>query len=410
MTEPDLANLLERSAERIPIGAPPLSEMLVAAGRLRRRRSTTRAAVAAAAVVAVVGGTALAADQGSDPGGALDGPTGTQPPDRQPADSQHAEPIPAGTRLVGVGHSAIAVPEDWATNALRCGTATEPTVVADVTVSRTCGWFSPEVFDNVWVEQGVNRNMFSPSEDFEIDGVAARRDETTCTAYSDRVRQCSGTVFVPSANASYRAQAATKQRVEEILSWLRVVPDQVGVPGFGPANMDYQDDDAGEHYRAELESAGLQVEVITEPRPGFNPGYVLGVRPGPGTMVDPGDVITMTEIAEPRGPADEVRVEVNSVGPGDSMDYRGLSDEQIRAGARIRIDLGATIWIYGHGKRIRTLAGEVTGPALTLDDWEEGPNYGRSWKAVERGTSTLRISIAASGRPLTLGTVNVIVP
>ena len=400
MTDHDLANLLERSAERIPIGTPPVSEMLVRADRLRRRRSTTRAVVAAAAVVAVIGGTALVAAQGSDPsGGSLDGPADTQP----------AEPVPAGTRLVGIGHSAIAVPEDWATNALRCGTATEPTVVVDVTAIDMCQWLSPEVFDNVWVEQGVNRNMFNPIEGFEVDGVAAQRDETTCTAYGDRVRQCSGTVFVPSANASYRAQAATKQRVEEILSWIHIVPNRVAVPGFGPANMDHQDDDAGEHYRAELQAAGLQVEVITEPRPGFKPGYVLGVSPGPGTMVERGDVVSMTEIAEPRGPADEVHVEVNSVGPGDSMDYRGLSDEQIRAGAEIRIDLGATIWIHGHGKRIGTLGGEVTGSALTLDDWKEGPNYGRSWKAVERGTSTLTISITTNGTPITLGTVTVIV-
>lgn len=400
MTDHDLANMLERSAERIPIATPPVSEMLVAAGRLRRRRSAARAAVAAAAVVAVLGGTALVAAQDTNP--TLGRPSG-------PADTQPAEPVPAGTRLVGIGHSAIAVPEDWATNALRCGTATEPTVVVDVTAIEMCQWLSPEVFDNVWVEQGVNRRMFSPSEDFEVDGVAAQRNETTCTAYSDRVRQCSRTVFVPSANASYRAQAATKQRVEEILSWIRIVPDRVAVPGFGPANVDYQDDDAGEHYRAELEAAGLQVEVLTEPRPGFKPGYVLGVSPGPGTMVEPGEVITMTEIAEPRGPADEVHVEVNSVGPGDSMDYRGLSDEQIRAGAEIRIDRGATIWIYGQGQRISTLAGEVTGSALALDDWEEGPNYGRSWKAVERGTSTLTVSIMANGKPVTLGTVTVIV-
>lgn len=102
-------------------------------------------------------------------------------------------------------------------------------------------------------------------------------------------------------------------------------------------------------------------------------------------------------------------MEVNSVGPGDSMDYRGLSDEQIRAGAKIRIDLGATIWIYGQGKRIGTLAGEVTGSPLTLDDWEEGPNYGRSWKAVKRGTSTLTISITVNGKRITLGTVTVMV-
>ena len=45
MTDHDLANLLERSADRIPIGTPPLSEMLVGADRLRRRRTKTRVAV-----------------------------------------------------------------------------------------------------------------------------------------------------------------------------------------------------------------------------------------------------------------------------------------------------------------------------------------------------------------------------
>lgn len=400
MTDHDLANLLERSAEHIPVGTPPLSEMLVAADRSRRRRTTARVAVAAAAVVAVAGGTAVVAASDNNP--SLGSPDG-------PADTQPVEPLPAGTRLVGIGHSAIAVPQDWATNALRCGSATEPTVVVDVTVIETCGLLSPEVFDNVWVEQGVNRNMFSPVEDFEIDGVAAQRDETTCVTYHARIRQCSGTVFVPSADASYRAQAATKHRVEEILSWIHIVPDRVAVPGFGPANMNHQDDDAGEHYRAELEAAGLRAKVTTEPRPGFKPGYVLGVRPRPGTMVEPGDAVSMSEIAEPQGPADEVHVEVNSVGPGDSMNYRGLGDEQIRAGAEIRIDLGATIWTYGQGHRIGTLAGEITGSALTLDDWKEGPNYGRAWKAVERGTSTITITITAHGQPVTLGTVTVIV-
>ena len=78
------------------------------------------------------------------------------------------------------------------------------------------------------------------------------------------------------------------------------------------------------------------------------------------------------------------KLAVNSVGPGDSMDYRGLDDAQVRAGAAIRIGLGSTIWVHGYGRRIGTLAGYVSGPALSLDDWKEGPSYGRSWKAVAR--------------------------
>lgn len=401
MTNHDLANLLERAGERIPVGSPPVTEIEIGANRLRRRRITARATVAAAALGAVVVGTALVA-----------GPDSVAPPGRfdDPADTQtDGGLVPTGTRLVGIGHAAIAVPREWATNALRCGTATEPTAVIDVTVIRACGWIGRQVFDNAWLERGVNRDMFRPTEDFEIDGVAAQRDTSTCTPVGDGLRQCSGTVFVPSENASFRAQAASKQRVDEILSWIRIVPELVAVPGFGVANMDHQDEDAGEHYRADLEAAGLDVDVVSEPRPGSKPGYVLGVSPGPGTMVEPGELITMTEIAEPRGPADEVSVGLNSEGPGDSMDYRDLGDEQIRANGEIHIDLGARIWIYGHGKWIRTLEGTVAGSALTLDNWTEGPNYGRSWKAVARGSSTLEITIIADGQQIKLGTVTIIV-
>ncbi|MFT3872253.1 MAG: hypothetical protein QM714_06335 [Nocardioides sp.] len=115
MTDHDLADLLERSAERIPIGTPPLPEMVAGADHLRRRRRARRAAVSSAAVAVVIAGTALVSTHIARPSlNKVDKPVATQ----------SATPIPAGTRLVGIGHPAIAVPEDWATNALRCGTAT----------------------------------------------------------------------------------------------------------------------------------------------------------------------------------------------------------------------------------------------------------------------------------------------
>lgn len=400
MTDRDLARLLERSADHIQVGPAPLQDMMAAEHRLRRRRSLGRLVLVAAAVGVIVGATAVVSG--------LDTTPGFGPADRG-ASSPSAELVPPGTRLVGVGHAAIAVPESWGTNALHCGTATEPTVVIDVGAIETCAWLSPRVFDNVWVERGVNASMFTPSEDFDLDGVAAQRDTPACTQPRAETQLCVGTVFLPSEDVSFRAQAATTQRVDEMLSWILISPDLVAVPGFAYANIDHQDDDAGEHYRTDLRAAGLDVEVRTEPRPGFKAGYVLAVDPRPGTMVEPGQIVTMTEIAEPTGPAEELNVEVNSVGPGDSMDYRGLSDAQIRAGAQIRIDLGATIWVFGHGKRASTLAGALAGPALTKDDWKQGPNYGRSWKAIARGSSTLTITITANGRQITLGTVNVTV-
>jgi hypothetical protein len=399
MTDHDLSDLLERSGERVTVGGAPLPEMLADAGRLRRRRATLRSLVAAAAVVAVVGGTALATAGDPSPSGGTD----------LPAASESAAPVPPGTRLVGIGHAAIAVPKDWSTNATRCGVATEPTVVIDVTVVEMCAWSGHRVFENIWVGRGGTRSLSNPLEDAQVDGIDVQRGTTSCEPTGNRLTLCTGAVYVPSSNAFFQAEAETKERVDEILSWVRVVPDLVAVPGFENANLVFQDDDAAEHYRAELEEAGLEVEVVTERESGGKPGYVLGVSPAPGEMIEPGDVVTLTEVAEPRGPADEVRVEVSSTGPGDSMDYRGRTDEQIRAGATIRLPLGASIWAYGHGKRIGTLAGSVSGSSLALDDWLEGPNYGRSWEAVSPGTSVLTLTITADGEPVILGTVTVVV-
>jgi len=400
----DLADLLERSADRVPVGAPPVSSMVVAAAGLRRRRAmrrVTTAVVVSAAIVA--GGTAVVAGVRGDPTDAGD------PMGHRNTPSQVVAPVPSGSRLVGIGHSAIAIPQDWSTNAIHCGVATEPTVVIDVTIIETCGIGQPVVFDNVWIERGSNPNIFHPTGDIEIDGVIAQRDEVSCIDVGGSRQLCSATVFVPSADASYRAQADTRQRVDEILSWIRIIPDEVAVPGFGAANLEHQDDDAGEHYRAQLAEAGLEVQVRTEPGPGAKPGYVLDVVPRPGTMLTPGMAVTMTEIAEPRGPADEVAAEINSVGPGDSMDYRGRSDAQIRAGTTIHLDLGSTIWLYGSGRRAGTLAGEISGSALAPDGWKEGPNYGRSWTAVGPGTSTITVTITADGRRFVIGTVTVVV-
>ena len=199
-------------------------------------------------------------------------------------------------------------------------------MVIDVGAIETCGWLSPRVFDNVWVERGVNASMFTPSEDFDLDGVAAQRDTPACTPRAG-TEVCFGTVFLPSENVSFRAQAATTQRVNEMLSWILISPDLVAVPGFAYANIDHQDDDAGEHYRTDLRAAGLDVEVRTEPRPGFKAGYVLAVGPRPrAPWSTPGQVVRRMTARSPTpaGPADELNVEVNSVGPGDSMDYRGL--------------------------------------------------------------------------------------
>lgn len=280
MSEERLRDLLARAV-------PPAPEIQLPAPA--HRSLPTRVLVMAGAAIAVLvitfGGVFLL-------GG--DDDTSTPAPLATPL-SESTEQPPVGTRLVGIGDSAIAVPTDWATNALRCGTATEPTVVIDVVSVPSCHWSSPKVHDNVWIERGVNRQMFTPEEEFDLDGVPAERDRPRCRVVGTTT-VCTGTVHLPMVKASYRAEASSAQRVAEILSWIRIVPDHVAVPGYERLNMKHQEDDPAEHYRARLEAMGLRSETVTTRRPRLKAGYVLEVSPSPGTMVSPGEVVTVSAV------------------------------------------------------------------------------------------------------------------
>jgi hypothetical protein len=125
-------------------------------------------------------------------------------------------------------------------------------------------------------------------------------------------------------------------------------------------------------------------------------------------MVRAGTVVTVTVVAEPRGPADEVDVGINSVHWPEEV-YHALTDAQIRAGATIRLEVGDHIWAYARGKRASTLAGELHGTSLAINDCKKCPNYPHSWIAVSRGETRITLTITADSKPVVLGTVTVLV-
>lgn len=396
MTDHHLTEQLERAADRMHVGAAPVAAMIGDADRVRRRRTLTLSLASAAAVAVIAGGTALLSTPGTVPG--------PQPPAASPAPAAPS----TGQRLVGVGHAAIAVPQRWGTNDARCGTPQKDTVIIDVGAIDACATARPQGVESVEVTQGEPRFDFTPDQTLTVDGVTAQRQTTTCETGFGDTRICNGTVYIPSLNVAFRAESSTgAAEVDRILEDIQIVPEQVGVPGYQNIAINQQGS-SGEKYLVALQEAGLTGEVRTQKYPGVDAGYVLGVSPGPGEMVEPGSVVTVTVVAEPDGPADEVRVGMNS-SDATGEDYKALDDAQIHAGSTIRLSVGDRIWTYADGKRASTLAGELDGNSLVIDDWEEGPNYPHSWVAAAPGRTEITLTITADGKPVVLGTVTVVV-
>lgn len=394
MTDHDLSDLLERTADRIPVGPPPVAQLVARASARRRRRTLTVVVSSAAAVVVVMVGTVLLLPLHGSPKLSVASPTPS------------IVPTPPGTRLVGIGHAAIAVPLAWETNAAHCGTPQRDTVIIDIGAIGLCLVPRPEGVDSVELTAGPPQFDFAADRESAIDGVVFQRQDNACTTHGAKTL-CVGTVYIPSMAASFRAESSSESAVDEILSWIRIVRDTVAVPGYQGANTQFPQGDARDRYLAAARAAGLETEITTKQVPASPAGYILDVSPQPGTMVPPGTVVRLTVIAEPEGPADEVRLSVNS--QDTEGNYRDLSDAQIRAGTSIELGVGDRLWAFADGKRADTLAGTLDGTSLTVDEWPGNPNYPHSWKAVAPGTTTVTLTINVDGKALTVGTITVVV-
>jgi uncharacterized Zn-binding protein involved in type VI secretion len=202
-------------------------------------------------------------------------------------------------RLVGIGHAAIAVPEEWGTNQTHCGTPLKDTVLI-ARDGHLCQMSRPVGVESVDIGRGKTRMFsFTADETFEIDGVRAERTGTTCTVGNVyRVRTCSGGVRIPSLDTWFWAESSTNaDEVDRILARIAIVPDRIGVPEpqFSAPNAPAR---SGEKYADELTAAGLKPKVQVRKSPGYIPGDILAVSPAPGTMLTPGATVTVT-VAQP---------------------------------------------------------------------------------------------------------------
>ena len=384
--DPRLAALLERVGGRVLVLAPPV-DALVAEGRRQRRRRRTTWLVGAAAVLAVLV--------------VLDLVTGS--PGRQTAGRGEPDVAPDGMRLVGVGRSAIAVPEDWGTNRLRCGTPIADTVVLDVGNVPVCRAVRPRDVDSVRVTHGSRPPGFQADRTVPVDGEPVERSDTACVG-----GVCSATVYVLSDRAAFNAEAPTREAVDRLLGGVRVLEHRIAVPGYAgvAARSGGASDDA---VYADLRDYGLDPRVVLREDPVADPGTVLGLRPAPGTVVQPGTDVTMVVAAGPQAPGDEVAIGIGAVDP--ERTYTFLSDAEIRDGATLTLPQGSDLWAWADGRRAEGLVARKRGTSIVIDFWRNGPNWPTAWEAVLPGRTELVFSITVDGRRVDLGTVTVdIVP
>ena len=292
MTGDPITDELVRLTDSYRPGPPPIDQLLIDGSRKRRRGSIFAVtAVTAAVVVIIATGAVLTREPGSSP----------QPSSSSPAPS---DPIPPNTRLVGVGHAAIAVPRSWSTNQTACGTPTENTVIINVTAVPLCGLFPQPVVSSVEVSsrsQQPNYPDFTNAERVNIGGVEAFRSPLHCTHATIRPTSpgtqpkaahfCTQATWMPEESALFIATTPRPNATRALMETLHIDPSRAAVPQSNlsgtPAKMVAE-------FTHNAEALGFHVITRTTPQPGFPSGSILGVSPATGTVLPTGTTLHLT--------------------------------------------------------------------------------------------------------------------
>lgn len=140
----------------LPVGTPPLSDMVHNGTARRRRRRLAATGAAGALTLAVIAAATVA---GTTLGRGDAG-------DRDPSLVASTPTAPAGSRLVGMGRVVVAAPNDWALNAVnQCGLPNADTI-----------WFPQDSALACDIVHPVAAVKFSPLD--SGDGEIARRQAT----------------------------------------------------------------------------------------------------------------------------------------------------------------------------------------------------------------------------------------
>jgi hypothetical protein len=232
-------------------------------------------ALAAAAVAAVVVAAVVLLPDGNGESGGVSS---------NPSASPSAPQTPPGTRLVGMGRLAVAVPEGWSTNHERCGTALSNTVIFDANRVRTCGILLRRPVSALhivsittplalpWIYQHLTAS--------KIDGITIQRTPTN-TGHEGST----GALVARSEGVVMYMSSPDRAVVDSVLDSVMVLPaGWVTIP-FDP-NLPLLPNE-----KVALEHVGLNVEITRDDLPGRSAGALIGVSPAFGSVVPVGSTV-----------------------------------------------------------------------------------------------------------------------
>jgi hypothetical protein len=202
-----------------------------------------------------------------------------------PSPSPSAPQAPPGTRLVGMGRLAVAVPEGWSTNDEKCGTALSNTVSFEangvlscaipqrphVSALRMVSTTSPLAL--IWTSW-----KHLPAS--ELEGITIER---TPTSRGDEGSV--GALVARSEGVVMYVTSPDPAVVDSVLDSVMVLPaGWVTVP-YNPDLPFLSNEELA------LEQAGLRVEITRRDLPGRSSGSLLGATPAFGSVVRVGSTV-----------------------------------------------------------------------------------------------------------------------
>lgn len=289
MSPHDPTNTLERLWDGVPVGTSPLDELVRGGKALRRRRRLRAAGGGAALTLAVVAGSAIAT--GTVPGGDARGR-------HDEVTAADAPTAPAGQRLVGLGHVAVAVPAGWGTNQLDgCGRPVAATVwfeLEDRALDFGCDLVLHQVpsvtfttLDTEVGQEAVRATKTSMGDGLVYRGTFACPPAADCTFSPAEAPQY---LVVPSENVAIvlsgpeRAQGALSRVADSI----EVLPD-------GWTTVPFVEGSYVAEWASALTEAGLKAGSASNCGPNDLCQAVPRVNPRPavGAVVEVGSVVDL---------------------------------------------------------------------------------------------------------------------